>query len=564
MGRNDYHTRIVSPMRRVALALLFLSFFSACSKVDSPATTPRPAPSTEPQKKEEPAPVARQPVPEGPPKWKTIPKADNGFHVVLDGLCSQLEATRVGKDVVINYGGKGNSIYLGPERRGEASFIALRENGLESIGDPRITSPTGVAGRSLDDFWVADSTGSRSSEGAVLHRYVAGQWKQYPKDQTNLHAWLDGGIIGTLSMMAHNGEIWVEGSSTKPPASLAQDLRAPDLAAFPTGDVLVVGHRYDDNGRTDGPPVARAWAPGKKVETFSMAKVFPTNNDEWVYFPVEIAPNEVYALQKGRLARWDGTTFYKLAVPKGEPEIERVFRAAPDDLWVRTKTNALFRITKDAATPITTPEPVVDIDGFDQGAPYAVGASGKLYKREGETWTQVPIASPAFSGSGVPAKAKRVTVIAPDDVLVIGMYWEKGPGWTEQELHTVLLRTKPVKETLRCNEPDPENNNLELGRGFQSWPPMANAECKTPFVVMARRSNAIKKNDDWPRITKALKGQVDELVEFTSGDRTFVGAKAKDLDSAKKMVAAVAKADRLRPEIVCGDPDAKRTIAVAQ
>jgi hypothetical protein len=544
------------------------------SKGDPPATTPRPsasvATSAQPPKQEDAdagAVATRTPIPEGPPKWKTIPKADNGFHVVLDGLCSQLTATRVGKDVVINYGGKGNSIYLGPERRGAASFIALRESGLESIGDPRITSPTGVTGRSLDDFWVADSTGSRSSEGAVLHRYVGGQWKQYPKDQTNIHAWLDGGVIGTLSMMAHNGEVWVEGSSTKPPAALAQDLWAPSLAAFPTGEVLVVGHTGGDNGPNNGPQVARAWAPGKKLESFAMSKYLPASED-WVHFALEVAPNEVYAQQKARLLRWDGTGFYKLAVPKGEPEIERLFRVAPDDLWARTATNALFRITKDAATPIATPEPIVDVDGFDKGTPYAVGASGKLYKREGESWTQVPIASPVFSGSGVPAKAKRVLVAAPDDVLVIAMYWEKAPGWTEQELHTMLLRTKPVKETLRCNEPDPENNNLELGRGFQSWPPVMNqatAECKTSlFVVMARRSNAIKKTDDWPRLTKALKGQVDELVEFTSGDRTFVGAKAKDLESAKKMVASVSKVDRLRPEIVCGDPDPKRTVAVAQ
>ena len=53
--------------------------------------------------------------------------------------------------------------------------------------------------------------------------------------------------------------------------------------------------------------------------------------------------------------------------------------------------------------------------------------------------------------------------------------------------------------------------------------------------MIARRSNAIRKTDDWPRVTKALKGQTSELVEFTSGDRTFVGTKAKDLESAKKI-----------------------------
>ena len=526
---------------------------------------PSAAALAEPPKKEsEPVAAApvKNPIPEGPPKWKTVPKADNGFYAVLDGLCSQLTATRVGKDVVINYGGKSNGYYFNGQRRGEASFIALRENGLESIGDPRITSPTGVAGRSLDDFWVADSTGSRSSDGATLHRYVDGKWRTYAKDQTNIHAWVDGGVIGTLGMAAANGEVWVEGSTTKPPAALYDGMMYPALAAFPTGEVLVMAKlRADANGlEIDGPLVARAWAPDKKVQSFKMEKLLPT--DDWVRF-AEIAPDEVYAIQKSAIVRWDGAGFRKLALPKGEVAVESVRRAAPDDLWVRTKANTLLRITKDAVTAIATPEPVLDVDGVDKGTPYVVGVSGKLYKRDGEAWTPVPIAAPVFSGSGVPAKAKQVTVIAPDDVLVTAMYWEKGPGWTEQELHTMLLRSKPVKETLRCNEPDPENNNLDLGSGFQSWPPMAKSDCATPFVVMARRSNAIKKTDDWPRLTKALKGHAGELVEFVSGDRTFVGAKAKDLDGAKKMMAIVAKADRLRPEIVCGDPDPKRTIAIA-
>jgi hypothetical protein len=163
-------------------------------------------------------------------------------------------------------------------------------------------------------------------------------------------------------------------------------------------------------------------------------------------------------------------------------------------------------------------------------------------------------------------KAKRVLVNDPDDVLLIAAYWEKGAFWKEQELHTALYRTKPVKETLRCNEPDPENNNIYLGHGFQSWPPMAGADCKTPFAVLARRSNAHKVVDDWPRLRAALKGHTElgevSLVELVSGDRTFVGAKGKDLDAAKKIAELVAAKERLRPEIVCGDPEPKRTLAI--
>lgn len=504
--------------------------------------------------------AARTPMPEGPPKWKSVPKEKNGFYVVVDGLCSELFASRVGKDVVVNYGG-ANPMYS-TNRQGSASFMALREGGLESIGDPVIASPTGVAGRSLDDFWIADSTGTRSSEGAILHRYVGGVWKKYAKDQTNLHAWLDGGVIGTLGMAAANGEVWVEGSTTKPPPALQHAMPHPALAAFPTGEVLLVG-RIQDQTAANGHVFARAWAPGQKIRQLSVDAFMAPNSWPQV---IEVAPTEVYLLSDYRVARWDGTAFHDLGATRGHKPIERIQRAAEDDVWVLTHGGGIQRLTKAGVTDIPTPEPMEIFDGVAHGAVWAVSVSGKLYAREGEAWVNKPLPPPAFSAQSS-SKAKHVVVTADGDVLVIAKYWEKAPGWKEPELHTMLLRNKPVKETLRCNEPDPENNNVQLGRGFQSWPPMASADCKTPFVVLARRSNAIKRQDDWPRLVKALSGHAASieggaLVEIVSGDRTFVGAKAKDLESAKKILAAAAKADRLRPEIVCGDPDVKRSIAL--
>lgn len=188
----------------------------------------------------------------------------------------------------------------------------------------------------------------------------------------------------------------------------------------------------------------------------------------------------------------------------------------------------------------------------DQG-----GTSGKVYRLEGEAWKAVPVPVPVFS-AGATFEVKSVIVIAPDDVLLTGMYWEKGPGWKEQE---------PVKETLRCNEPDPGNNNAEIGRGFESWPPMATAECKTPLAVLARRSKVNEKDDDWPAIRAALKGHPElgevTLVDFVSGDRTFVGATAKDLDTAKKISQLALQKDRLRHEVVCGEPSGtKRALVV--
>src|SRR5262249_48684175 len=113
----------------------------------------------------------------------------------------------------------------------------------------------------------------------------------------------------------------------------------------------------------------------------------------------------------------------------------------------------------------------------------------------------------------------------------------------------------------------PENNRIHLGRGFQSWPPMATAECASPFVVIARRSQAIKSAPDWPHVRAALKGHTELgevlLVDFVSGDVTFVGAESKDFDTAKKLVDVVTAKDSLRPEIVCGEPTTvKQTLAI--
>ncbi len=511
--------------------------------------------------------VPAQHVTLGSEGWRTTPAEDHGFYPVVDGLCSELEAVRVGKDVIVYYGGGGNPMYAdqGGLRLGAASFIALRETGLESIGAPAIASPMGVAGASADDFWIADSTGSRSSEGATIHRRSGGKWKAYGRDQTNLHAWLDGGVIGSLGFATAYGDLWVEGSSTKPPAAMTQNMWFPSLAAFPSGDVLVVGGLNADGNGPGGPLIARHWAPGGKVRQLALEKLLPPVGDETRADVYEVAPDEVYVSRAGVVARWDGKDFRRLGKISKGARVERLHRAASDDLWVTTAGGALEHLTAAGSTPATIPEPFASIDGFQFGSAWAVGRSGKLYRRDGETWNEVPLPKPVFTSGGT-LKAKRVRALAKDDLVFIGKYWEKGPFWRDQELHTVLFRTRPTHETLRCNEPDPENNNTHLGQGFQSWPPMATAACKTPFAVLARRSNAAKgtKPDDWPRLRAALKSHTElgdvALVDFVSGDRTFVGVKAKDLDSAKKLVELVAKRERLRPEIVCGDPAAVRTL----
>src|SRR6185436_9936519 len=210
---------------------------------------------------------------------------------------------RVGKDLVVHYGG-ARGIRSG-KRQGDASFIALRDDGLESIGDPAIASPTGIAGRSLDDFWIADSTGTRTTQGAILHRYVGGKWRTYEKDQTNIHAWVDGGVIGSLGMAGSNGEVWVEGSTTKPPLDFYAAFPYPALSAFPTGDLLIVSRR-DWQHNENAPLVGHHWTPNGKIVEHPLQTLLPGADRVWLH---EVSPQEVYVVNGARVARWNGTAF---------------------------------------------------------------------------------------------------------------------------------------------------------------------------------------------------------------------------------------------------------------
>ena len=163
-----------------------------------------------------PSPDATEPAVLG--AWRSVPVASNGFYAIVDGLCSQLAATRVGRDVVVRFGGGSTGLYKDGIRLGPASFIGLRDGGFVPLETPTIAFPTGVAGTSLDDLWIADSTGTRSGGGGMVYRKAGGAWQKVEGDQTEPHAWVDGGVIGTLGFATSDGQLWSPGRAPSPPS----------------------------------------------------------------------------------------------------------------------------------------------------------------------------------------------------------------------------------------------------------------------------------------------------------------------------------------------------------
>ena len=119
---------------------------------------------------------------------------------------------------------------------------------------------------------------------------------------------------------------------------------------------------------------------------------------------------------------------------------------------------------------------------------------------------------------------------------------------------------------MRCNEPDPESGASAAGHGVQSWPPVADDKCPTPFVVLARRSNAHPQSADYGPLRAPLRGHQEldpvQIVDVPSGDHTYIGAPVKDLATARKLLQVETKSLNLHGEIVCADPVPARTIAV--
>jgi hypothetical protein len=512
----------------------------------------------------------RQPMPPGPAGWRTEATLRAGFYPVLDGLCSDLAVTRLGSDIVVTYGGTASEMYLDGKRKGAASFLGIRGETALLLDMPKMSAPSGLVGTSLDTFWLGDDTASRSGSGRTLFRAADGTWKPQQSrmpDGTvregsfdvDFHLWLDGGLIANKSMVGMDGALVVRGSNTAPPDALHDHFPLlTRLSAFPTGEVILVA-RVDQTGEL----LARHWAPGQKVTTRSLQKFFSAESYGPIF--VEHAPNEVYGYDGRNVVRWDGTEWRALA--KAKNEIKSLYRIAEDDLWSLTASGSLERITKTTAAPLATPESIVQVAGHDRGDIWAVTAKGNLLHREAEAWVSKPLPAPVHTSGNAALKAQTVTVMAVGDVLLTARYWEKAPGWKDQELRYVLFRSHAMPETFRCNEPDPENNRVEVGQGFQSWPPPASEPCTSPFVVLARRSRNRKDVDDWPSLRAAFKGHAAlgesiELREFVSGNRTFVGAQAKDIATAKQLGMLAMKAGPLRPEIVCGDPAATRTLTV--
>jgi hypothetical protein len=229
-----------------------------------------------------------------------------------------------------------------------------------------------------------------------------------------------------------------------------------------------------------------------------------------------------------------------------------------------------------------------DLVGVEYNDPYVITEGGHVAHFENGKWSLIEMPKTPFASAGR-YRAQLLAMPAKGDLYVNAGYGEKGLGWKTWERYRAVLRTKRPSETLRCNEPG-GGAVWASGKGFMSFPPLADDKCTTPFVMIVRTAYDLRssspmimhdKKSDWPTVRESVKATPSltkdgattatiDLIEFESGDQRYVGAKVPSVQAGKDLIESASKRVKvvgdigLRPELLCATtpPKVIRTIRV--
>lgn len=315
----------------------------------------------------------------------------------------------------------------------------------------------------------------------------------------------------------------------------------------------------------------------------------------------EVGDGSRLVVAKNTVVVIDGRNFWEIVGGKmvsttpSESMIATLQASSHGDLWIETRKHEVFVAhdaggaqTKIEALPLPVSARIEDASaheamsgGLLAGAEfddvYAIGNGGALYHRVNNAWIEVPFPKPPWATNAY--RAQTLVMHDRGDLFVNAAYGERGLGWKTPERYRAVLRTKRPHEVLRCNEPD-SGAGWDAGGGFMSFAPLADDSCATPFVMILRTAYGVTSKKphvvydakaQFPGVrasfaaTKSL-GDTLDLVEFTAGDQRYLGAAVSSVAVGREFITTLAKKvevlPELRPELVCGQPKAERTITL--
>jgi hypothetical protein len=506
------------------------------------------------------------PVPrtaKGPPPrfhWGTRPPEKAELYVALEGSCPNLVVGPARHAMLLTYGldAKGPGAGAGAAGGG-ASAPAVRATTIARFTDDGVEDMTGglaavtpiarIAGTYPTGLWLEEwgGGGGRARPSDRIWRWRTGAdgrpgWEvaltPEPDHGFRIPVRWAGGFVAVEELSdPSSGVVNLTLRGIDLPAGVAvPDLLPPDyaladLVGFDTGELFAFGSRPSD-GETIWS--ARWVTPSDHtvtVHSFGTAGAGAGHGE--LDAP---SADDVRVKVGGQYYQFDAGTWAPVP-PVGAP-------------W---------------APPLPDPSARVAVGG---GHAWAI-SKGELVRWVGGAgagvWVKVDLPAPAFS-STAKFKVEDVAVSADGEAFVTASYTEKGPSWGDSLERRAVLRSRRPYQTVRCNDVDPESVGTTAGRGVQSWPPVADEACPTPFVVLARRSNAHPQAPDYAPLRLPLRGHPELepllVMDVPSGDHTYIGVPTKDLATAKKLLQAEARALSLHGEIVCADPLPARAMQI--
>jgi hypothetical protein len=485
-----------------------------------------------------------------PLRWGTRPDPKATLAYVADGYCAGMDVDLLPEATLVR-SGKALAVTVAlAEDKGLSRWDELSKGPSNSYNG----RPVQIFGSYPDKLYMQMNNGGRAYDVWQVLAYDKTEWKYVlgtDAQQTKqyLHAFaFGGGVVTQTATMDETSYGALAAIGTTAPPMAGDGFRIGAHQVFASGELYTVGEVC--NGGDKCTLQSRRFTPGDKVKL----DVLGEGNSATI---AGKDPNDVWiGAYDGLAFHFDGTRFTKVPLSfKGPVEVHL---APNDEVWL-VGTQKISRRAKDGTmTDASLPRARANggfemrtIDGIEIGSPWAALSDGSVVKWDGSAWKPVELPRSPFAwtdSKNSPPRAEGVRVRTAADVWVNVKYVEWPSHYAQQiyEERRALLRTIVPQETFRCKARSTGWMKSKEYSGFESWPPSATPECKTPLVlVSASRKDAAVLKDEHP-----------ELVEFTVGSHTIVAAKAKDFEQGKKLLGIVGKGVMYSaPELVCADPE---------
>jgi hypothetical protein len=503
-----------------------------------------------------------------PLRWGTRPDKSAPFSYVVDGYCVQAKVDLLSNATMVHYGEHGVGFAALATEDGLSDWDRLSK-GIDAyyIGD--------LVGAYPDNLWLSVDNGGRAFSSKHFQHFDRDHWAlgfgqssiTDEKQAAVIAPMPGGGALASLyrcppDSYASCTELGVvsDGAGKAPPLG-ANGFTVQKIVPFASGDVWAFGRACTGTTPNETCIVqARRWKPGAKVAVDAL----PSNPQAYAEIGSIVVKDasDVIVSTFDKYLHFDGakwTTFaWSGRTAGGE------LHAAPDgELWSMRSGLLERRAADGTITLVTTPGSVSAVAGVEVGAPWII-AAGAPARFDAKTGTFETFTIPRSPFAWVESKKNfpgitAIYVRSARDVWLNVKYTEFPAHYAEQnwDERRALLRTIAPKETLFCR---PGSTHA-----FESAPPLATPECKTPLVILADVPATQK--TDYPQSRKLVRGKKElegtRYVEIAVDDRKILGAAVPSFDVGKKLLALMrANIPTVKPQMVCAAPSDARPITL--